>query len=141
MPGENVLPVQHYPDDFLTLSHVVHDSSLADFPWIYCDRNLIVDAFYVCSQIGAGGTTTTVALVKVASGTIPTTANIATAATAGTISTVNVSAAAAVTSGTIVNTVNFVDAGSWICIDATAGDGTLATFRGTFNIRFRSRPK
>lgn len=141
MPGENVLPVQYYPDDFLTLSHVVHDSSLADFPWIYCDRNLIVDAFYVCSQIGAGGTTTTVALVKVASGTIPTSANIGTAATAGTISTVNVSAAAAVTSGTVVNTTNFVDTGSWLCIDATAGDGTLATFRGTFNIRFRSRPK
>ena len=141
MAGENVLPVQHYPDDFQVSSHVVHDGSLADFPWIYCDRNLIVDAFYVCSQIGAGGTTTTVALVKVASGTIPTSANIGTAATAGTISTVNISAAAAVTSGTIATTTNFVDAGSWICIDATAGDGTLGTFRGTFNIRFRSRVK
>jgi len=141
MPGENVLVPQYYPDDFQVSAHVVHDASLADFPWIYCDRNLIVDAFYVCSQIGAGGTTTTVALVKVDSGTIPTSANITSAASAGTISTVNISAAAAVTSGTIVNTTNFVDAGSWLCIDATAGDGTLATFRGTFIIRFRSRPQ
>jgi len=139
MPGENVLPAQYYPDDFQIVSHVVHDASLADLALVYADRNLILDSVVLCCSGTAVGGTATIEIVKVASGTIPTSTNIQ----AGTSisSTLSIAANSAATTGTIINTTNFVDIGSWICIKTTAGSGTLSNFRGTVNLRLRSRPK
>jgi hypothetical protein len=139
MPGENVLPAQYYPDDFQIVSHVVHDASLADLALVYADRNLILDSAVLCCSGTAVGGTATIEIVKVASPNIPTSTNIQ----AGTSisSTLSIAANSAATVGTITNTTNFVEIGSWICIKTTVGGGTLANFRGTINLRFRSRPK
>jgi hypothetical protein len=139
MPGENILVTQHYPDDFQILTHVVHDASLADFAWIYAGRNTIVDSVVVANGGTAVGGTATIEIVKVASGTIPTSTNIQ-AGTAIT-STISIAANAAATEGAINIANNFVDSGSWICVKTTAGGGTLSNFRGAITIRFRSRPK
>ena len=32
MAGENVLPVEHYPDDFRVINYFIHDTSAADEP-------------------------------------------------------------------------------------------------------------
>jgi hypothetical protein len=139
MPGENVLPTQYYPDDFQPLTHVVHDASLADFPWIYADRNLIVDSVVVCNGGTAVGGTASIHIVKTAPGVVPTSTNVQ----AGTniTSAISIVANAAATNGTVLDSDNFVDAGSWICVKTTAGGGTLSNFRGAITIRFRSRPK
>lgn len=139
MPGENVLPVQYYPDDFQRITHVVHDASLADLALVYADRNLIVDSVLLCCSGTAVGGSATIELVKVASGTIPTSTNIQSGTSIS--STMSIAANSAATAGTITNTTNFVDIGSWICIKTTAGGGTLSNFRGTIHMRFRSRPK
>ena len=134
----NPLVVQHYPDDFRTLTHVVHDASAADLVWLYADRTLVVDSIFVTAMgASAVGGTATVQLVKVASGTIPTSTNIQ-AATAVS-SAISVAANSAATEGTITTSANEIASGSWLALKWTAGGGTLSNFRGAIQVRYRSR--
>jgi len=134
MPGENVLPVQHYPDDFRVINYFVHDTSAADEPIFYCDRNMVVDSITVSVAV-IGAASSTVTLKAVASGTNPTAANIV----AGTAvsSAVALDALGAI-AGTIVNTENSLLAGAHLGLDFT---GTVSAFRGLVTIRIRSRLK
>jgi hypothetical protein len=133
MAGENVLPVEHYPDDFRVINYFVHDASAADEPIFYCDRNMVVDSITVSVAVVAAGAT--VALKAVAPGTDPTGTNVA----AGTAVTSAVSLAAlGAIAGTVVNTENSLLAGTHLGLDFT---GTVSAFRGLISIRIRSRLK
>lgn len=134
MAGENVLPVEHYPDDFRVINYFVHDASAADEPIFYCDRNMVVDSITV-SVAAAGAAASTVTLKAVASGTAPTGANV----TAGNaVSSAVLLDATGAIAGTIVNTENSLLAGAHLGLDFT---GTVSAFRGVVTIRIRSRLK
>jgi hypothetical protein len=134
MAGENVLPVEHYPDDFRVINYFIHDASAADEPVFYCDRNMVVDSITVSVSVVSAGSST-VTLKAVAPGTAPTPANIA----AGTAVTSAVLLdATGVIAGTVVNTENSLLAGTHLGLDYT---GAVNTFRGLISIRIRSRLK
>jgi hypothetical protein len=134
MPGESVLPVEHYPDDFRVINYFVHDASAADEVLFYCDRNIVVDSVTV-SVSAAGAASSTVRLRAIAPGTAPTAANVA----AGTaISNAVAIDATGAFAGTIVNTENSLPAGTHLGLDYT---GTVTAFRGMVTARIRSRLK
>ncbi len=134
MPGESVLPVQYYPDDFRVINYFVHDASAADEVFFYCDRNMVVDSVTVSVAV-VGAASSTVTIKAVAAGTVPSPANIA----AGTAVTnaIALDATGAI-SGTIVNTENSLPAGTHLGLDYT---GTVSAFRGMVTVRIRSRLK
>ena len=133
MPGENTLPVEHYPDDFRVVTYHV-ETTPSDKVVVYCDRNMVVDSIsYSISAAGAASSTAT--LKAVAPGTAPTGANVA----AGTaVSNALAVDATGVVFGTIVNTENQLLAGTHLGIDYT---GTVTNLRGVIQIRLRSRLK
>lgn len=139
MAGESTLPTEHYPDEFTVSSHLVTGADLANFPWIYADRTLVIDSVTVENHGTAVGGTATMQLVEVASGTVPTSANI----DSGTAITnaISIAANSAATAGTMVTTANTIALGSWLCVKVAAGGGTLGNFRGAIQIRYRTRQK
>lgn len=139
MAGESITLVTEYPDEFTTVTHVVHDGSLANFPWIYADRAFVVDSVNVCAMGTAVGGTATLQLIEVVSGTIPTSGNIDSGTTVS--STISIAANTAVTAGTITTTANTIAVGNWLCVRAVAGGGTLSNFRGAIQVRLRTRLK
>ena len=134
MPGENVLPVEHYPDDFRVINYFIHDASAADELLFYCDRNIVVDSATVSVAV-VGAASSTVTIKAVAAGTAPSPGNIA----AGTAVTnaIALDATGAI-AGTIVNTENFLPAGTHLGLDYT---GTVTNLRGMVTLRIRSRLK
>jgi len=149
MAGENILPAQHYPDDFQIVTYSVHNyNTLSDnVAWFYADRNLIIDAFYVGVSVAAGNAAV-VKLVKTAGGATGTsgapTAFALTANSLGSGTAVDISDSLALGTtgtkiGTIVNTANFVDAGNWVGLCCTTAPTSALV--GAINVRFRSRPK
>jgi hypothetical protein len=133
MAGENVLPVEHYPDDFRVINYFIHDASASDEPVFYCDRNMVVDSATVSVAAVASGATVT--LKAIAPGTAPTTGNVG----AGTAvsNAISIAATGAI-AGTVVNTENSLLVGTHLGLDFT---GTVSAFRGLISIRIRSRLK
>jgi hypothetical protein len=134
MPGENVLPVQYYPDDFRVINYFIHDASAADELLFYCDRNMVLDSATVSVAV-VGAASSTVTIKAVAAGTAPSPANIA-AGTAVT-SAIALDATGAI-EGTVVNTANSLPIGTHLGLDYT---GTVSALRGMVTLRIRSRLK
>jgi hypothetical protein len=150
MPGENVLVPQHYPDQFEISTYSVHNYNTlsANVPWIYCDRDIIVDAFYVGVSVAAGNAGAVVKLVKTSGGHTGTfgapTAFALTAASLASGTATDITNSIALDStgtkiGTIVNTANFVDEGNWIGLCCTTAPSSNLV--GAITLRFRTRPK
>ena len=150
MAGESVLPPEYYPDQFEIATYSVHNFNTlsANTAWIYCDRNVIVDAFYVGVSVAAGNAGAVVKLVKTAGGATgnfnsPTPFALTAASLAsGTAVDITNSIALDSTgskSGTIVDTANFVDAGNWIGLCCTTAP--TSNLVGAITLRFRTRPK
>jgi hypothetical protein len=150
MAGENVLVPQHYPDDFETITYSVHNYNTlsANVPWIYVDRDMIVDAFYVGVSVVAGNAGAVVKLVKTSGGRTGTsgapTAFALTAASLASGTATDISSNVALDStgtkiGTINTSNNFVDAGNWIGLCCTTAPTSALV--GSITVRYRSRPK
>jgi len=133
MPGENVLPVEHYPDDFRVINYFIHDASAADELLFYCDRTMVVDSVTV--SVSAAAAAATVTLKAIAPGTAPTAGNVATGTAVS--NAISLAATGAI-AGTIVNTENCLPAGTHLGLDYT---GTVSSLRGMVTVRIRSRLK
>tara|TARA_R110000868_G_scaffold231690_11_gene485108 strand:- start:278 stop:727 length:450 start_codon:yes stop_codon:yes gene_type:complete len=149
MAGENVLVPQHYPDQFEVATYSIHNFNTlsANTAWVYCDRDIIVDAFYVGVSVAAQAGAV-VKLVKTAGGATGTsgspTAFALTAASLASGTAVDITNSIALDStgtksGTVINTANFVDEGNWIGLCCTTAPN--ATLVGAIVMRFRTRPK
>jgi hypothetical protein len=150
MAGESVLPPEHYPDQFEIATYSVHNYNTlsANVAWIYCDRNVIVDAFYVGVSVIAGNAAV-VKLVKTAGGATGTGFNnptpfALTAASLASGTAVDITNSIALDSlgtksGTIIESANFVDAGNWIGLCCTTAP--TSNLIGAITLRFRTRPK
>lgn len=150
MAGENVLVPQHYPDDFETITYSVHNFNTlsANVAWLYCDRDIIVDAFYVGVSVAAGNAGSVVKLVKTSGGRTGTSGSptpfALTAASLASGTATDISNSIALDStgtklGTINTSNNFVDAGNWIGLCCTTAP--TSNLVGSITVRLRSRPK
>jgi hypothetical protein len=149
MPGETILPVEHYPDEFFTTRYFMHDSNGNSRPIFYTDanpavggrgRSYVVDAATIGIYGTAVGGTATLEVVYLPAGTAPTTANFnggtAVSVASGNIDTTDT------TVQMVVNTANnTIPPGCWVGIKLTAGGGTLTNLRGALQVRLRSRLK
>ena len=148
MAGFNPLVPTHYPDDFEIQTYSLHNFATlgANTAWIYADRNMVIDAFYVGVSVVAGNAGAVVKLVKTNGGVTGTSDNptpfVLTAASLASGTAVDITNSIALDStgtkiGTIVNTANLVDAGNWIglCCTTAPTSGLV----GTITVRIRSR--
>ena len=149
MPGENVLPPQHYPDQFEIATYSVHNFNTlsSNVAWIYCDRDYIVDAFYVGVSVAAGNAAV-VKLVKTSGGHTgtsgaPTVFALTAASLASGTATDITSNVALDSTGTKIGTINtannYVDEGNWIGLCCTTAP--TSNLVGAIVVRLRTRPK
>ena len=138
MAGENVLPNEHYPDYFQTVSfpfvHVLESSGFA-IPLMYVEARatngtgIVVDSIVIGISVVEGAAETVEVLhattVQATTGTSIQTSPVSTNALGTTVTTINASN-------------NFVPAGSWLILKFDAAVGAA---HGCVTIRFRSRLK
>lgn len=138
MAGENILPTEHYPDDFQTTTiYVPGIASGASVPLLYVDPRLnagggiVLDRADIVVQTVSGTASATVTLQKsaVADGSSAT----ALAAAA------DIKTAVGILPQTLVATENFIPSGSMLFLKASAHDSTAA--RLLVQLRWRSRLK
>jgi hypothetical protein len=149
------LVVQHYPDDFQTVSYVFTGAAINDPTAIlYADRTLVIDSIVVGIHAiaGAGGSLTfrySLNAVQNGSGTaiavlLPTAANGTyadgeTAVLDGVGYVKHYSTAGVVSNDTgstqLSTSLNVIPQGYWLAIDPASA----SAFRGTIQVRYRSR--
>lgn len=138
MAGENVLPNEHYPDYFQTVSfpfmHALESAGFA-IPLMYVEARatngtgIVVDSIVIGISVVEGAAETVEVLhattVQATTGTSIQTSPVSTNALGTTVTTINASN-------------NFVPAGSWLILKF---DAAVAAAHGCVTIRFRSRLK
>ena len=150
MAGENVLPVEHYPDEFFTTRYFMHDSNSASRPFFFTDptpavgglgREYTVDAAYLGIYGTAVGGSGTLQLVHLPVGDAPTTANFNGVNAVAITDATDISVTDTTKTFVINADNNRVPAGCYIGMKLVAGGGTLGNLRGILTVRLRSRPK
>ncbi len=133
MAGEVVLPIQECPDDFQTISVVLQSDGSGEVSnnqtIHYCERDTIVDAAFIRFALGDDDATWT--LEKCPDGTaVASGVDLSNAVTHATALNNKVS------TFTIVETANIVEAGSAITVKCT---GTSTAKLGVVTLRVRTR--
>lgn len=133
MPGETLVPVEQYPDDFQTISFSVDPGTGQYVPLFLADRDLLVDKAWVRFET-ANGSALTGNLAKVADGVATSTNTDIT-----TTNEVNFNTAATTkVAMTVSTTENLIPAGYLVILEfnTTAASGLGIV---TVQIRVRSR--
>jgi len=140
MPGESVLPVEHYPDDFqivtVPFSQASEGTAAHTIPFMYVEPRASNGGGIVVDSIAIG-----ISVVEGTAETIEVVHATTVQATTGFVSlqTATVSTNALGTTIPTINTSNnFVPAGSWLFLKF---DAAQANTHGCVTIRFRSRLK
>jgi hypothetical protein len=139
MAGENVLPVEHYPDDFQVVSiaffHGMLNNSNDIIPLMYVEPRATNGTGIVVDSITYG-----IAIAESAADTIEVIHATTPQATTGlSLQTATVPLNVLGTATTTINTSNnFVPAGSWLILKAS---DNMDQVHGCVTIRFRSRLK
>lgn len=140
MPGENVLPNEHYPDYFQIVNVPFNQASegTAAFtvPFMYVEPRATNGTGIIVDSIAIG-----ISVVEGAAENVEVVHATTVQATSGFVS-LQTSVVSINTAGTTIPTINtnnnFVPAGSWLMLKF---DAALGTAHGCVTIRFRSRPK
>lgn len=140
MPGENVLPVEHYPDDFqivtVPFSQASEGTGAHTIPFMYVEPRASNGTGIVVDSIAIG-----ISVVEGTAETVEVVHATTVQATTGFVSlqTATVSTNALGTTIPTINTANnFVPAGSWLMLKF---DAAQTNTHGCVTIRFRSRLK
>lgn len=139
MPGESVLPNEHYPDYFQVVSipffHAMLNTSNDIIPLLYVEPRANSATGIVVDSITYG-----ISVVESAADTLEVIHATTPQATTGlSLQSATVPANVLGTATTTINTSNnFVPAGSWLILKASADLGQV---HGCVTIRFRSRLK
>lgn len=140
MPGENVLPNEHYPDYFQIVNVPFNQASEGTGAWtvpfMYVEPRATNGTGIIVDSIAIG-----VSVVEGAAENVEVVHATTVQATSGFVS-LQTSVVSINTAGTTIPTINtsnnFVPAGSWLMLKF---DAALGTAHGCVTIRFRSRPK
>ena len=139
MPGENILPNEHYPDYFQVVTipffHAMFNTTGDCIPALYVEPRASNGTGIVVDNITYG-----IAIVESASDTMEVIHATTPQATTGlSLQTATIPLNALGTATTTIDTANnFVPAGNWLILKANADLGQV---HGCVTIRFRSRLK
>jgi len=140
MPGESVLPNEHYPDYFqvvtVPFNHALEGTAANTLPFMYVEPRATNGTGIVVDSIAIG-----ISVAEGAAENVEVVHATTVQATTGFVSlqTATVSTNALGTTIPTINTNNnFVPAGSWLMLKF---DAALGTAHGCVTIRFRSRLK